>query len=191
MSKEYEIKEFKSQQVFRSWLDKNHSKVDGIWLRLYKKGSGLKSLTYSEAVDEALCYGWIDGQAKKHDEESWIQKFTPRRKKSIWSKINVEKADRLIREGKMHQAGHDQIESARKDGRLQAAYDSHKSMKIPEDFVREISKNKKAKAFFDTLNKTNLYSIAWRLQTAVRPETLKKRKKAILQMLREGKKFHG
>jgi uncharacterized protein YdeI (YjbR/CyaY-like superfamily) len=126
----------------------------------------------------------------KYDAESYIQKFTPRRAKSTWSKRNTAIVERLLQEGKMETAGMQQVELAKADGRWQQAYDSPRNMKVPEDFLEQLSKNKKAKAFFDALNKANQYAIAWRLQTAKKPETREKRLKEILKMMREGKKFH-
>jgi uncharacterized protein YdeI (YjbR/CyaY-like superfamily) len=184
------IQAFESQKDWQRWLAKNYSKSNGIWLRFFKKDSGVKSIRYDEALDEALCYGWIDGQLKKYDEKSYIQKFTPRRPKSIWSKRNREHVARLISLGKMREAGLKEIEAAKADGRWEQAYDSPSAMKVPEDFMKELSKNKKAKMFFESLNKANTYAILWRLQTAKKPETREKRMKAILEMLKEGKKFH-
>lgn len=181
---------FASAEEWNQWLAAHHAQSNGVWLRFFKKDSGEKTVTYAEALDEALCYGWIDGQVNKYDAQSYIQKFTPRRPKSIWSKRNTEKAERLIEEGRMQQAGMHQVELAKADGRWQQAYDSAKNMKVPEDFLQQLSKNKKAKAFFDGLNKANQYAIAWRLQTAKKPETRGKRLKQILQMMKEGKKFH-
>ena len=162
----------------------------GIWLRFYKKGSGIVSLNYAAALDEALCFGWIDGQSKSLDENSYLQKFTPRRARSIWSKRNIEHVARLIEEGKMNPSGLKEAEAAKTDGRWQKAYDSPANMEIPEDFLRELSKDKKAFAFYKTLNKANTYAIVWRLQTAKKPDTREKRMKAILEMLSRGEKFH-
>lgn len=187
---ELQVVSFASLKEWRKWIAGNHAISNGIWLRFFKKDSGAKTFTYAEALEEALCYGWIDGQAKKYDADSYIQKFTPRRPKSIWSKRNTEKAERLAREGRMKKAGMQQVELAKADGRWQKAYDSPANMKVPEDFLQQLSKNKKAKAFFDGLNKANLYAIAWRLQTAKKPETREKRLKEILAMMSEGKKFH-
>jgi uncharacterized protein YdeI (YjbR/CyaY-like superfamily) len=189
--KDLEIINFKSPKEFEKWLSKNYNSEKGIWLRFFKKDSEIKSLTYKEAVEEALCYGWIDGQAKSYDEKSWIQKFTPRRKKSIWSKINTERIEQLIKLGKMKPSGLKEVEEAKADGRWEKAYDSPSEMTIPNYFLKELSKNKKAKVFFETLNKTNKYSIAWRLQTAKKPETRQKRIQIILDMLSRGEKFHG
>ncbi len=163
---------FFSSRDWKDWLEKNHGLLNGIWLRLFKKDSGEKTITYGEALEEALCYGWIDGQKDKYDAKSYIQKFTPRRPKSIWSKRNTEIAERLIQEGRMTNAGLQQIELAKSDGRWQSAYDSAKNMKLPEDFLQMLSVNEKAKSFFSGLNKTNIYAIAWRLQIAKTPRWL-------------------
>ena len=181
---------FESGQEWRKWLEQNHKDVKGVWLRFYKKGTGKPSLNHDTALNEALCYGWIDGQAKAYDTESYLQKFTPRRPRSIWSKINIEHVARLEKEGKMQPAGWKEVEAAKADGRWAQAYDSPANMVIPEDFLSELSKDKKALAFFETLNKTNTYAICWRLQTAKRPETREKRKKLIIEMLARGEKFH-
>lgn len=189
-AKTQNIKSFKSSNQWRTWLEKNHSKSDGIWLQFFKKDSGEKTLTHAEALDEALCFGWIDGQANSFDEKSWLQKFTPRRPKSIWSKKNTQNVERLIQSGRMHSAGLAEIEAAKADGRWKKAYDSPKDMNMPEDFLKELSRNKKAQKFFESLNRTNLYSIHWRLQTAKKSETRQKRMRIILEMLERGEKFH-
>ncbi|HUP26822.1 MAG TPA: YdeI/OmpD-associated family protein, partial [Chloroflexia bacterium] len=133
---------------------------------------------------------WIDGQAKPFDSESWLQKFTPRRARSVWSKVNTQKVERLIEAGRMKPAGLKQIEAAKLDGRWESAYDPQSTATVPDDFLRELEKDEKAKAFFDTLNKTNRYAIIWRLQTAKKPETRERRMKVILEMLARGEKFH-
>ena len=181
---------FPTQRTFHTWLTKNHDSCDGIWLRIYKKTSDTKSITYAEALDEALCFGWIDGQKKPYDEESWLQKFTPRRPRSVWSKVNTEHIDRLIKEKKMTSAGMKQVEAAKADGRWDAAYERFSQTTFPEDFLQALNKNKKALAFFETLNKTNRFSITYRLQTAKREETRLKRIKDIVAMLARGEKFH-
>jgi len=189
-NKEPEILSFETPDAFEKWLAKHHNNVNGILLRFFKKESGKKSITYKEAVDEALCYGWIDGRANKFDDESWIQKFTPRRAKSIWSKRNIDNIERLTTLAKMKPAGLDEVAKAKADGRWAQAYDSPKEMQLPDDFMKALLKNKKAKAFFETLNKTNKYAIGWRLQTAKKPETKEKRIKAIVEMLSKEQKFH-
>ena len=181
---------FKSTRAFRTWLSRNHGLPEGILLRLYKKTSGVPSVTYAEALDQALCFGWIDGQKLSGDDQSWLQKFTPRRPGSGWSKRNTDHAQRLIESGEMTDAGLREIDAARADGRWNAAYDSFANAAVPEDFLSELARNKKAHAFFKTLNKTNLYSIVYRLQTAKKTETRDKRKQAIIEMLSRGEKFH-
>ncbi|MGV3509486.1 MAG: YdeI/OmpD-associated family protein [Sphingobacteriaceae bacterium] len=184
------IIEFKTAETFETWLIKNHDNSNGIWLKLFKKNSGIKSINYAEALDVALCYGWIDSQKRSHDEQAWLQRFCPRGAKSIWSKINIGHVERLINEGRMKPAGLKAIEKAKADGSWEKAYDSPSKMIIPEDFLKELSKNKKAEAFFMGLNKTNLFSIGFRLQTAKKQETREKRMKEIIEMLAKGEKFH-
>lgn len=181
---------FEKAEDWRAWLEENHGNENGIWLRIFKRGTGRPTVTHATALDEALCYGWIDGQAKKYDDESYLQKFTPRRPHSIWSKINIDHIERLEKEGKMRPAGRKAVEAAKADGRWDAAYDSPKYMEVPDDFIAELSKNEKALAFFGTLNKTNRYAIAWRLQTAKKPETRERRKQLMLEMMARGEKFH-
>ena len=181
---------FSSPAEFRAWLSGNHDKSTGIWLRIYKKDSGVNTVTYAEALDQALCFGWIDGQKKPYDKESWLQKFTPRRPKSGWSRRNTEHAGRLLKSGQITPPGLKEIEAAKADGRWQRAYDSFGTAAVPDDFLQDLAGNKKAKAFFETLNKTNLYPIVYRLQTAKKPETREKRKKEIIAMLARREKFH-
>jgi uncharacterized protein YdeI (YjbR/CyaY-like superfamily) len=185
-----QILQFKTSADFRRWLGKNSASSDGIWLRLYKKDSNEKSLTYAEALDQALCHGWIDGQAKPYDERSWFRKFTPRRSRSGWSKLNTKHVERLIESGAMTPAGLRVVEAAKSDGRWKAAYASPKNAVLPEDFLKELAKNKRAETFLKSLNKANVYSIVYRLQTAKKPETRAKRMKMILAMMDEGKTFH-
>jgi uncharacterized protein YdeI (YjbR/CyaY-like superfamily) len=171
-------------------MAKEHTRAPGLLLRIYKKDSGVPSVTYAEALDQALCFGWIDAQKLPFDANSWVQKFTPRRPKGRWSRINVGHVDRLIQEGQMTPAGLKEVEAAKADGRWAAAYDSAANATVPPEFVEELARNAKAKQFYATLNKTNLYSIAYRLQTAKRPETRIKRMKLIIDMLARGEKFH-
>jgi uncharacterized protein YdeI (YjbR/CyaY-like superfamily) len=184
------IMSFASAPELRAWLAKNHSRSEGILLRIYKKESGTVSVSYAAALDQALCYGWIDGRKLPGDEQFWLQTFTPRRPKSGWSKKNTGHAERLIKSGEMTAAGLKEVEAARSDGRWQAAYDSFSNAAIPDDFLKELARNKKAKAFFATLNNTNLYSIAYRLQTAKKPETREKRMQAIIEKVARCEKFH-
>ena len=187
---DFPVMEFPLSKNWNQWLSRNHSSLNGVWLKFHKKHTGVKSMTHAEALEEALCYGWIDGQAKPFDSNSWLQKFTPRRSRSIWSKKNTAHVMRLIEEKRMQPAGLKQIEAAKADGRWQKAYDSQATMSVPGDFLKLLNKNKKAKLFFESLNKTNKYAISWRLQTAKKPETKEKRMKAILEMLGREEKFH-
>jgi uncharacterized protein YdeI (YjbR/CyaY-like superfamily) len=181
---------FRSSKELRAWMAKEHARACGLLLRIYKKNSGVPSVTYAEALDQALCFGWIDGQKLPFDANSWVQKFTPRRAKSGWSKINVANVDRLIQEGQMKPAGLKEVEAAKADGRWATAYDSSANATVPPEFVKKLARNAKAKQFYATLNKANLYSIAYRLQTAKRSETKIKRIKLIIDMLARGEKFH-
>jgi len=187
---ELPVMQFVTAADLNEWLEKNHKDSSGIWLRIFKKNSGVLSVNYDQALDEALCFGWIDGQVKTYDDQSYIQRFTPRRSGSIWSKRNIEHISRLKNEGRMRPAGMKEAEAAKADGRWDNSYDSPSNMTIPEDFMNELSKDQATAEFFNKLNKTNKYAIAWRLQTAKKPETRAKRMKAIIEMLSKGKKFH-
>jgi uncharacterized protein YdeI (YjbR/CyaY-like superfamily) len=187
---EFDVIAFASAKEWERWLAKNHAKTDGVWIQFSKKGSNVRSVSYDEALIAALCYGWIDGQIKGQDQRSYIHKFTPRRAKSIWSRRNCELVERLIAEEKMKPAGLNAIKAAKADGRWERAYDSPGKMTLPDDFVKAVSKNKKAATFLAALSRANLYAIAWRLQTAKKPETRTKRMKAIVEMLTKGQKFH-
>jgi len=190
MKPDYEIIAFKSAAVWRRWLDKNHAKVDGVWLRIYKKASSVPTVTYAEALDDALCYGWIDGQKKSYDEVSFLQKFTPRRKRSMWSKRNVEHIARLTEAGLMMPSGIAEVDLAKQDGRWEDAYDAPSNMTVPESFLTELHKHPKAEAFFQTLNKTNTFAIAWRLQTAKTDATRLRRQEKFIAMLEAGEKLY-
>lgn len=185
-----EFLSFRTPAEFRKWLTKNHDQADSIWLLLAKKNSGQSSVTYAEALDEALCFGWIDGQKKPRDEFGWLQRFSRRRPGSGWSKLNTQHAGRLIDAGRMRPAGQAEIDAAKSDGRWTAAYDSPSIATIPEDFLAALRKNKKAQKFFESLNKSNRYAISYRLQTAKKPETKAKRIEAIVAMLARGEAFH-
>jgi uncharacterized protein YdeI (YjbR/CyaY-like superfamily) len=181
---------FPSARDWARWLSKNHAHSTGVWLRFFKKTGGTPSVSHAEALAIALCYGWIDGQLKGHDEQSWLRKFTPRRPKSIWSKRNCELVEQLAAAGKMRAAGLKETAAAKADGRWGKAYDSPSKMTVPTDFLRELRKNKKAHLFFKTLNKANKYAITWRLQTATKPEIRDRRMKTIITMLAKGEAFH-
>jgi uncharacterized protein YdeI (YjbR/CyaY-like superfamily) len=184
------IQPFTDKQSWFDWLAKQHNKSTGVWLKLAKKDSGIKSVTYEEALDVALCYGWIDGQKKGFDEEYWLQKFTPRGPRSIWSRINTEKAERLITSGEMKPAGLKAIEAARQDGRWGAAYASQKNISIPEDLQAALDRNKKAKAFFASLKSPERYSFLFRLHHAKKPETRARHIQRFVEMLEQGRKIH-
>ena len=189
-SSELLILPFASQSKWADWIAKQHDKSAGVWLKLAKKDSGISSVTYTEALEVALCYGWIDGQKNSFDEKYFLQKFTPRRPKSIWSKINVEKVERLIASGQMKPAGLKAIEAAKADGRWEQAYASQKNISVPEDFQSALDRNKKAKSFFETLNSANRYSFLFRIETAKKAETRARRIQELVEMLEKNEKFH-
>ena len=188
--KVFHVRAFRSLAEWERWLATNHAKAQGVWLRFFKKGTGVPTVSYAEAVEGALIYGWIDSQVKKYDARSYIQKFTPRRAKSVWSKVNREKVLALVRSGRMRAAGQAAVEAAKSDGRWDAAYDSPKTSAPPADFRRALRADKKAAAFYKTLNRANTYAIEWRIHAAKRPETRAKRIAALVAMLAAGKKLH-
>lgn len=189
-SKELPIILFETPKEWEAWLKENETQSPGLWLRLAKKESGLTSITYQEALEVALCYGWIDGQKKTYDEKSWLQKFTPRGAKSMWSKINREKAQALIDNGKMQPSGMRAIESAQKDGRWEAAYDSQSIAAVPEDLQAALDANPEAKSFFETLNRVNRYAILFRVQQPKKAETRAKRIQEFIRMLEQHEKIY-
>jgi uncharacterized protein YdeI (YjbR/CyaY-like superfamily) len=181
---------FKDKKDWEAWLGKNHATSAGLWLKIAKKAAKIKSLSYAEALEAALCYGWIDGQKKACDESTWLQKFTPRGPRSIWSTINREKAEELIKQGLVKPAGLKAIERAKENGQWDTAYASQSRITIPVDLQAELDANKKAKAFFATLNSANRYAILFRLQTAKKPETRAKRLRQFIDMLEKHEKLH-
>ncbi|MGZ9222794.1 MAG: YdeI/OmpD-associated family protein [Anaerolineales bacterium] len=189
-SKDIPILPFASKKKWADWLAKQHDKSSGVWLKLAKKGSEIRSVTYDEALEAALCYGWIDGQKKAFDDKYWLQKFAPRGPKSIWSKINTGKVEKLIRSGEMKPAGLKAIDAAKQDGRWDAAYESQKNISVPDDFQAALDKNLKAKAFFTTLNSVNRYAILFRIHNAKRAETRVRRIQQFVEMLERGEKLH-
>lgn len=191
MSKsELPMRSFPSAAAFGRWLLREHHRSDGIWLAIAKKESGIASPTYAEALEVALTFGWIDGQKNALDEKRWLQRFTPRTAKSKWSKINCAKAEALIAAGKMHAAGLAQIALAKADGRWAAAYDSPRSAEVPADLERALSKNKKAGAFFATLDRANRYAILYRLHHTTKAEARAKKIETFVRMLARGEKLH-
>lgn len=187
---ELPILAFESPAAWAAWLEEHHAVSKGVWLKLAKKGSGIASVTYAEALEVALCHGWIDGQKRSHDASAWLQKLTPRGKKSIWSKVNRDKALELIRSGRMQPAGLEEVERAQRDGRWEAAYDSQSNAAVPGDLEEALDRSPKAKAFFATLDSANRYAILFRLHTAKKAETRARRLEQFVQMLERGEKIH-
>lgn len=183
------IKLFKTAAAWEKWLAA-HVAGPGIWMQFAKQGQGVSSVSYADAIDVALCHGWIDGQVKSLDAQFYLRRFTPRGKNSVWSKINVAKAAALIETGRMRPAGMREIDDARADGRWEVAYDSASTMPVPEELAAALAKNSKAKSFFDKLDKTNRYAVCWRVQTARKPETRAARVKKLVAMLARGEKIH-
>ena len=181
---------FKSAKAFETWLKKHHATSDGLWLKIAKRGASEPSVTYPEAVEIALCWGWIDGQKKGLDDQHFLQRFTPRRPRSVWSKINVEKAQALIEAGRMQAAGLAQIEAAKADGRWARAYDGARTAVVPEDLAAALEAEPRAKAFFATINAANRYAVLWRIQTAVKAETRARRIGQLVEMLARGETVH-
>ncbi len=181
---------FPTPADWAAWLDEQAAASPGVWLQLAKKESGHSSVTYAEALEVALCYGWIDGQKKGYDDQFWLQKFTPRGPKSIWSKVNRAKAEALIESGQMKPLGLAAVESARQDGRWDAAYDSQRAATVPDDLQAGLDAHPQAAAFFATLNSVNRYAILFRVQTAKTPATRAKRIEQFIAMLERGEKLY-
>jgi len=181
---------FETQQDWEAWLNEHHAASKGIWLKVAKKEAGIATVTYAEALEGALCYGWIDGQKASFDDQYWLQKFTPRRPKSVWSKVNCDKATALLAAGRMQPAGIRQVELAKADGRWEAAYDSQSKISVPDDFQRELDNNPEAKEFFSTLNSVNRYAILYRIHTAKRSATRAARIQKFIEMLANHEKIY-
>lgn len=181
---------FANQAEWESWLEFNGSVTTGAWLRVAKKTADRQTVSYAEALESALCHGWIDGQKQAESEHYWLQRFTPRRAKSIWSKINKAKAEALISAGRMRPAGMREIDRAKQDGRWDAAYSSASTSTIPDDLQKALDANKKAKAFFATLNSQNRYAILFRIQNVKKAETRAKKVAQFVEMLANGEKLH-
>jgi uncharacterized protein YdeI (YjbR/CyaY-like superfamily) len=179
---------FASQANWEAWLEQHHASVPGVWVKFAKKGSGVQSVSYGDAVESALCFGWIDGQMKSLDERFYLQRFTPRRRRSSWSKVNVDKATALIEAGRMRPAGLAEIERAKADGRWDAAYEPPSKITVPEDLERALDANPKARAAFDALDSQNRYLILYRVHGAKRPETRARRIAQFVEQLAEGRK---
>jgi uncharacterized protein YdeI (YjbR/CyaY-like superfamily) len=181
---------FESPDTWDAWLAAHHADSPGVWLKIAKKGSGGRSVSYSDAVDVALCHGWIDGQKGRHDDEYWLQRFTPRKPGSSWSKINTERASVLIAAGRMGPAGLREVEQAQADGRWEQAYEPQSRIAVPEDLARALAANPRAAGFFATLDSANRYAVLYRIANAKRPETRAKRIDTFVAMLGEHKKLH-
>jgi uncharacterized protein YdeI (YjbR/CyaY-like superfamily) len=181
---------FKSAKAFEAWLKKHHASADGLWLKLAKRGADEPSVSYAEAVEVALCWGWIDGQKKGLDGQHFLQRFTPRRARSIWSKINVDKVAALIEAGRMQAPGLAQVEAAKADGRWAQAYDGARTSTVPEDLLAALDAEPGAKAFFATISAANRYAVLWRIQTAAKAETRARRIAQLVAMLARGETIH-
>ena len=181
---------FETQADFEAWLDEHHAAASGAWLRLAKKASGLRSLSYAEAVEVGLCFGWIDGQKKGYDDRSWLQRFTPRGPQSIWSKVNRAKVEALIAAGRVRPAGLAAVERARQNGRWDGAYDPASTATVPEDLQAALDASERAGAFFKTLSGANRYALLFRIQTAKKPETRARRIQEFIAMLERGEKLY-
>ena len=181
---------FASQAEWAGWLDEHHAAAPGVWLRIAKKGAAEPTVSYQDALEAALCYGWIDGQKRPFDATYWLQRFTPRSPRSRWSKRNTDLAERLIAQGKMRPAGLREVELARSDGRWEAAYAGQRTASVPPDLERELARRPRARAFFESLDSANRYAILYRLDEAKRPETRARRLDTFLAMLETGQKLH-
>ncbi len=184
------ILRFDDQAAWERWLALHHSDSLGLWLRLAKKGSATPTVTYAQALEVALCYGWIDGQKKPESDDAWLQRFVPRAKRSIWSRINRQKATALAESGRMQPSGLAEMERAKQDGRWEAAYDSPRNAAVPEDLQAALDRNARARAFFATLESRNRYAVLFRIQTAKKPETRARRIREFVAMLARHEKFH-
>jgi uncharacterized protein YdeI (YjbR/CyaY-like superfamily) len=181
---------FEHQQAWEEWLSQNHREVTGVWLRIAKRGSITRSLTHAEALESALCFGWIDAQKKPESAGAWLERFSPRGKRSIWSKINRQKASALIECGRMRDSGLQEVLRAKKDGRWEQAYDSPRNATVPEDFQAALDKSARAKAFFATLESRNRYAILFRIQTVKKAETRARKITEFIAMLEKRQKIH-
>ena len=184
------VVQFPDRKAWATWLDRHYNTSSGIWVRLSKKGSDLVAMTYPEALEEALCHGWIDAQKRGESAAAWLQRFTPRGARSIWSKINRQKALALIESRQMKPAGLLEVERAKSDGRWEQAYDGARTAEVPPDLEAALTANPKAKQFFETLDGANRYAILWRLQTAKKPDTRARRLAKFIEMLNNNEKIH-
>jgi len=190
MTAELERMRFTSAQEWRTWLEANHDTSPGIWLMIAKKGSGVESVTYDEAVDEGLCFGWIDGQKARHDDHHFLQRFTRRTRRSPWSRINTERVARLLGAERMHPAGLREVEAAKGDGRWEAAYAGPASAVVPEDLRAALDASPAAADFFAQLNSADRYAILYRIGSVKRAETRARKIAGFVADLERGKGPH-
>ncbi len=190
VKKDLPVIHFESPREWEAWLDENHATSKGLWIKLAKKDSGIASVSYQEALDAALCFGWIDGQKGAFDDRFWLQRFTPRGPKSKWSQINREKANQLAAQGKMKASGLAEVEAAKRDGRWDEAYAGQRTITVPDDLQKKLDENPKAREFFANLDSANRYAILYRIHEAKKPETRSQRIDKFVTMLNEGKKIH-
>lgn len=179
----------KNQKEWEDWLARNHDQSTGVSLQIAKKNGGLSSVSYAEALDSALCYGWIDSRKEALDEKSYIQRFGPRKKNGIWSQVNKDKVQRLIEEGRMKPSGMEAVEIAKKNGRWDAAYEPQSRVSLPEDLEAALAEHPQAKAFYETLNNQNKFAISFRIQNVKRAETRKRKIEEFIRMLANGEKL--
>jgi uncharacterized protein YdeI (YjbR/CyaY-like superfamily) len=181
---------FASAAAWERWLAENHTASEGVWIRIAKKDVDIKSVRYPEVLDSALCFGWIDGRREALDDRHFLQRFTPRRPRSRWSRINREKAEQLIAHGRIRPAGRAEVERAKRDGRWAAAYEGQRNSTVPDDLQRELDSRPKAQAFFAELSSQNRYAIIYRLHDAKKPETRARRLATFVAMLEAGEAIH-
>ena len=191
MTEDLPIALFATPADLEVWLEESYAASDGVWLKIAKKGSGVESVTYAEALELALCFGWIDSQKRSFDEKHFLQRFTPRRPRGKWSRINRDKAEELIAADAMRPAGMAEVEAAKADGRWEAAYEGQRNATVPEDLQRELDRNRAAHEFFAALDSANRYAIVYRLNDAKKPETRERRLRKFIAMLERGEKIHG
>jgi len=190
MADELPIVLFATPEELEAWMEKHGARSDGVWAKIAKKDSGLQSVSYAEALEVALCFGWIDSQKRSFDAQYFLQRFTPRRPRGRWSRINREKAEGLIESGRMRSAGLAEVEAAKTDGRWEAAYEGQRAAEIPADLRRELDARPEAREFFATLDSANRYAIVYRLGEAKKPETRERRLRKFVEMLERGEKVH-
>ena len=184
------IKLFKTEAAWEKWLAAN-SEASGVWLKIAKKDTGATSVSYSQALDVALCHGWIDGLKRSCDAQYFLQRFTPRKAKSLWSKLNIARVEKLVGAGRMHAAGAREVDAAKADGRWAAAYEAASAMEVPPELAGALAKNAKARRAFEALDRASRYAFCWRVHTAKKPETKAARVEKFIGMLERGEEIHG